>query len=41
MHYLRACITGGHVLQKYMYYERTYITESYVLKVGCLTGEHV
>ena len=32
MHYLRACLTGGHVLQKYTYYEKTCITESHVMK---------
>ena len=32
MHYLRACLIGGHVLHEYMYYERTCITESHVLK---------
>ena len=32
MHYLRAYFIGGHVLQEYMYYERTYITDSHVLK---------
>ena len=32
MHYLRAYLTGGHVLQEYMYYERTCITENHVLK---------
>ena len=32
MHNLGACLTGGHVLQEYMYYERTCVTESHVLK---------
>ena len=34
MHKLRACLTNVHVVQGYMSYERTCITENHVLKVG-------
>ena len=33
MHYLRAYLTGGNALLQYIYYERTCITESHVLKM--------
>ena len=32
MYYIRACLTGGHVLQEYMYCEMTCITEKRDLK---------
>ena len=41
MYYIRTCLTGGHVLQEYMYYEWTCIIENIIKRRTCLTGGHV
>ena len=46
MYYIRACFTGGHVLQEDMYLRKTRFKEEYILLVGvsyrtCITGGHV
>ena len=41
MYYMRTCLTDGHVLQEYTYYEWTCIIENMIKRRTCLTGWHV